>query len=348
MRQHEAIAKLARGELEVPPLSIRLVAEADRPASGRRVDWFLDIDWSGRSSRYAVEYKSRGTPRYLAEARVQIQGLAREVPGTLPMVMAPYLSESKLHEFASAEVSAMDLCGNAVVIAPSEWSIYRTGFPNLYPQKTPIKKIYSGTSGLVCRALLQGRRFRQLADVQHYVETAGGSVSLGTVSKVVTALQDELIVSKRDGIEVIQPQMLLNRLADNYRESAPLRRVRGSFEDRRELLREAGAWSARTGAMLAVAGEQRYTGAPTSDAYPAIYTDRPDDLAHELRFETGARFADAEIRGTDDLQVYFDLNCDDRIPWQSEIQTYLELIQGDKRMRELAEPLRDRILGADL
>ncbi len=348
MKQQEAIAKLASGELEVPPLSIRLVAETERPVAGRRVDWFLDLDWRGRSRRYAVEYKSRGTPRYLVEARVQIEGLVREVPGTLPMVMAPYLSESKLNELASAEVSAMDLCGNAVVIAPGEWSVYRTGFPNLYPQKTPIKKIYSGTSGLVCRALLESRRFRQLADVQHYVDAAGGSVSLGTVSKVVTALQDELIVSKRDGIEVIQPPMLLNRLADNYRESAPLRRVRGSFEERRELLREASAWSARTGAMLAVAGEQRYTGAPSSDAYPAIYTDRPDDLAQEFGFEAGARFADAEIRGTDDSQVYFDLNCDDRIPWQSEIQTYLELMQGDKRMLELAGPLRDRILDAEL
>lgn len=346
MREQEVIAKLIRGQIIVPPLEISWQEGTERLASGRRVDWFLRIGWEGRSRRYAVEYKSRGTPRYLAEARAQIQALVRELPEALPMVMAPYLSEDKLTEFAEAGVSAMDLCGNAVVIAPDAWSVYRTGFRNLYPEKSAIKKIFSGTSGLVCRALLERRRFRQLSDIQQYVQDAGGTVSLGTVSKVMTSLQDDLIVSKRDGLEVTQPVMLLTRLADNYREPQVVRRLRGSFDTEADVLRTSTAWAARTGALLAVSGETRYAATTSSDAYPVIYTNRAEEFVCELGFEEDIRFADAEIRSTDDPQVYFDLNRIDGVPWQSELQTYLELMQGGKRERDLAASLRDRILDA--
>lgn len=346
MREQEVIAKLVRGEVDVPPLEISWQGGTERLASGRRVDWFLRIGWEGQSRRYAVEYTSRGTPRYLAEARAQIQEVVRQLPEDLSMVMAPYLSEDKLTEFVQAGVSAMDLCGNAVVIAPGAWSVYRTGFRNLYPEKSAIKKIFAGTSGLVCRALLERRRFRQLSDIQQYVQDAGGTVSLGTVSKVMAVLQDDLIVSKRDGIEVTQPVMLLNRLADNYREPQAVRRLRGSFDTQADVLRTSTAWAARTGALLAVSGETRYTAATISDAYPVIYTNRPEEFVRELGFEEDLRFADAEIRGTDDPQVYFDLNRIDGVPWQSELQTYLELMRGGKRERDLADSLRDRILDA--
>ena len=95
---------------------------------------------------------------------------------------------------------------------------------------------------------------------------------------------------------------------------------------------------------MAVSGVQRYAGGAASDAYLPIYTDRPDELARELDFDPTTRFADAEIRCADDPRTFFDCEREGGVWWQSRIQTYIEMMQGDKMTRELAQPLRDQIL----
>lgn len=83
----------------------------------------------------------------------QITNALESTAGLLPMVMAPHLSETKLNGLAARGVSGIDLCGNAVVLAPGEWSFYRSGKPNRFPSTAPIKKVYVGTSSLVGRIL---------------------------------------------------------------------------------------------------------------------------------------------------------------------------------------------------
>ena len=57
--------------------------------------------------------------------------------------------------------------------------------------------------------------------------------------------------------------------------------------------------------------------------------------------EETSRFANIELLETDENFVYFDAR-DDLVA--SPVQTYLELMQGDKRERETAEQLRKTIL----
>lgn len=343
--ERKARAMVGQGDVQVRPLRIELIEIEPRTPDARTIDWSLDVSWGQKTCRYAVEYVSVGTPRNLEFARERIARALRSTPGMLPMVMTPYLSEDKLNELAEREVSGIDLCGNGVVIAPGDWFVYRTGRPNRFPTKAAIKNIYAGTSSLVCRALLTAGRFERLSDIPRAIEAAGGQISLGTVSKVVRCLEDELLVSKEDGIRLIQPLALLDRVANSYQPREPVSRLRGSFPDGKDLLQRASAWARDTGAGLAVSGAGRYAQAPSSDAYPPIYTDRPTELARELHFEPADRFASAEIRGTEDPLPYFDAQRVDGVTWQSPLQTYLEMMQGGKRERELAATLREQVLG---
>lgn len=188
--------------------------------------------------------------------------------------------------------------------------------------------------------------------MQKGIEKAGAKISLGTVSKVISSLEAELIVSKKDGIRLVQPETLLDRLAGEYEPKAPLVRMRGRFRDdaagrseRQLLLQRATAWAADAGVRFVLAGQTRYAKSSSSDAYPPFCTDDASALARQFGFEEASRWADAEIRGTRDPLVYFDARQIEGVTWQSPLQTYLDMMQGGKRERELATAVRAQLLG---
>lgn len=54
-------------------------------------------------------------------------------------------------------------------------------------------------------------------------------------------------------------------------------------------------------------------------------------------FEQTERFPTVELRETDDPLVYFDRRLENRLPWTSPLQVYLDLTTKGKRERETAE-----------
>lgn len=357
LTEQQAIAKLAADEIVLPRLKVTLLEVQPTIEDRFRPDWTLEVRWEGRPARYGVEYKSANTPKSLAGAAEQILTITRGADDLLPMVMAPYLSEDKLGSLLDRGVSGVDFCGNAAVLNPGNWLVLLSGKPNLYPDTAPIKKIFSGTSSLVGRVLMQRRQFSRLRDVQEAVEEGGAEISLGTISKVVSSLEEELIVSKREGIRLVQPDLLLDRLVDGY-DVEPPRRVRGRFPDRffedssfegPALLEDMTAWADRSSARFAVSGERLFAGVTSSDVLPPIYTDQVDRLSAQFGFQANDRFANAELRETTSPLVYFQSRAEEGVRYQSALQTYIELRRGGKRDRELAEPLRQRVLeGADV
>jgi hypothetical protein len=55
---------------------------------------------------------------------------------------------------------------------------------------------------------------------------------------------------------------------------------------------------------------------------------------------TSSRFPNLEILETDDETVYFDARGGASLPWASPVQTYLELMAGDKRDKETADQVK--------
>ena len=352
--QQTALRKLAQGQVQLPPFKLRLL-ETEASADGnRRFDWIVELTWEDDSARFAVEYIRVATPknfqgalaqlRSLGEAALPTRGLPPPPAPLLPMVMAPYLDPSELDQLAEQQISGIDFCGNGVVVVPGKWLVYRTGQPNRYPSSAPIKQIYRGKSSLVGRLLLLGEGFSQVSALRDAIEERGVKISLGTVSKVLKVLEQELVVSREDGVAVVQPDLLLDRLAENYEPPADLERIRGRVPERPGLLEELTSLAQEEGIKLAASGALRYAQIPASDRYPPIYVEALDELVDPIAFQWTERFANVEFWETPDPLVYFDRRRIEDVWWSSPVQTYLELTQGGIRDREFAAELRVRLL----
>jgi len=342
--QQTALRKLAEGQAQLPPLELRLL-DAEALANGnRRSDWIVELAWEDEVARFAVEYTRVSTPKNLQVALAQLRSLGLSPDPLLPMVMAPYLDPSELDQLVEQQISGIDFCGNGVVIVPGRWLVYRTGQPNRYPSSAPIKQIYRGKSSLVGRLLMLGGGYPQVSGLRDAIEERGAKISLGTVSKVLKVLEQELIVSREDGVAVVQPDLLLDRLAENYEPPADLERIRGRLPERPGLLEEVTSLAQEKGIKLAAGGALRYAQIPASDRYPPIYVESLDELVDPIAFQRMERFANVEFRETRDPLVYFDRRRVEDVWWSSPVQTYLELTQGGIRDREFAAELRVRLL----
>ena len=280
-------------------------------------------------------------------ASEHIRRLSRP-PLLWPMLLVPYLPEDRLEMLTIMGVSALDLCGNGVVIVPGEWFVRRTGKPNLYPQSFPIKNVFRGTSSLVARVFLWRPTYDAVGEIREEIERRGGAVALSTVSKALARLEDELIVGRQSGkIRLLQPDKLLQRLVENYRPPE----VRGRFVGKCDIpplqLLGQSDWATH-GTSLVV------TGASSAHQYAAdaleetvsVYCSDIKAVLGRLggRIREQERFPDLELLETSEDFAYFDpwdaANC----PWASPVQAYLELATGGKREQEAAEHVKVVIL----
>ncbi len=343
----EAIGRLRRGEIGLPPATLHLVEEGLTSDDGVEWDAVVEATWSGRRYRFALEYKSRSTPKIFTEALAKLR-MSTLPAETYPMLMAPYLSPDQLTTLEGSQVSGIDLCGNGVLVVPGEVCIVRTGQPNKFPQSAPIKNVYRGKSSIVPRAFFARSRFSTISEIKDEIGARAGNVALSTVSKVVATLEEDLIVGRKSGeIRLLQPEKLMEKLAANY--EAP--RITARFEGECDLdlgtlaerlgevvdLRSAltGASSCRRYAIMA---REERVGCYCSDLDLALKA-----LGEQVR-ET-SRFVTLELVETPDDVVYFDPRMEGNTPWAPPIQVYLELMAGDKRDRETAASIQETLLG---
>jgi hypothetical protein len=326
------------------------------------LDALLTLRWGSRSYRFAVEARRLWTPKAVSEATETARRNAGLV-GAYPLILVPYLSEERLRTLEAQAVSGIDLCGNGVVVVPDELLVLRTGSPNRFRWEGTIKNVYRKNSSIVARVFLLLPKFNSVKAVLERIRKGDGEVTLATVSKVCKSLEDDLIIERfrpkpepgalvshlkpGSGLRLLQPDKLLDLLADNYALPAVSRTFRGKCGLRLEELRmRLAGWEEQSGARVVL------TGASSVEAY-AVMAREPvqsfyctdidkavASLGGDVR-ETD-RFANVTLLETRDDFVYFD-----RRPGlvASPIQAYLELVQGDPRERETADQVRRVILG---
>ncbi len=343
MRQANFRRMLRAGELSVPPLDIRVIQTARNAGE----DAVLDVAWRGQSCRYVAQLKQDARPQTLKLATDQARQLAGKSSKSRPMVIVPYLTGEKLDELLGAGVSALDFCGNAAVEAPGRFLFYKSGNPNRYPDSSPIQSAYRGDSSLVARVLLLAREFQAIGDILAAIRERGGSLTMGTVSKVLQRLEADLVIQRptRNRVRVIQPETLMDGLLEAWQPprlesmwtgkvSLPAPNLLSSLE---RLARESDL--VRTGESSA--GEYAvWAGEPIITCYcratPALLL---NELGAEVK-ETGA-FPNLRLLQTDDQRVYFD-----RRPklTASPVQSWLEMASGDKRQKEVAGQIQRLLL----
>ena len=260
-----------------------------------------------------------------------------------PLILVPYLSAGIAQQLERFGFSGIDLNGNYLILT-SDLVAVRLDRPNEYPESRDIKKIYSYNSSIVGRFLLTtDRTFEQVKEIDEGISERGGGISLSTVSKVLKGLNEDMIISKtRDAIRLLQPRKLLDRLCDGYH--AP--RVD------RELMLKLPTTS-RDALVTEALGEGGWTwsGDTSAEAYAATtppgvrvaYTRRIHASRASLREFEDTRFYNCVLKQTNDDFVYFD----SRRQWASPIETYLALMQLDKREREIAQRIREDVILAE-
>jgi hypothetical protein len=348
-----------------------------------KFDALIAMGWRNRTYRFGVEARRLWTPKIISEAVDTVQrhvalsaeGILGEDAGEplYPLILVPYLSEEHLRMLEAKAVSGIDLCGNGVIVVPDEMLVLRTGFPNRFRWEGTIKNVYRKNSSIVARVFLFVPKFDSVGAVLEEIRERHGEVALATVSKVCRSLEDDLIIERfprftrqvkpSPGVEAVaeavldkvrprsarllQPEKLLDLLAENYELPAVSRTFQGKCGlGPKELRMRLQECMESSGARIVL------TGASSTETY-AIMAREPvqsfycsdidkvvTSLGNDIR-ETD-RFANVVLLETRDDFVYFD-----RRPnlVASPVQTYLELMSGDKRDRETADQVRRVILG---
>lgn len=327
------LATLLADDDWLAPLQVRAKA---LPRGSFDAEW--DISWRDRHTTVLVQVKSRSAPSVLADTLQRVAGVDPELP---MLLVVPYITDDVARLAERAGVSVADLCGNYVIETPELVAIRRDR-ANVFPDSRPIRNVYAGTSSLVPRLLLrEDRTWSTVTKVHRAIGELGGSISISTVSKVLSALAEDLMIDKRKGIRVLQPDRLLEKLRSNYvspkaEREYTLRLSESTMSGLTEALeREFGSEFVWTGESSA----SRYVGVP-EERVPRFYLGSslvPEEIPQEWHED---RFFDCILLECSDPLPFFDA----RDGWASDIQTCLALSQLDKRERQTADEIARSIV----
>ena len=352
--EKEMIEQLRMGKVSLPPLSFRLLKGELQAKRDSGFDALVEASWGERIAKFAVQCKSLSTPKAFQDGlnRLKTSLLPKSY---LPLLFLPFLSERQLQELEQSKINGVDLCGNGVVVVPEMISVFRSGQKNRFTSSAPIKNIYRKNSSMVARTFLLRSKYETVQDVRGEINRRNllvnrwdkKGMSLSTVSKVLKALQEDLIISREDAIRLLQPDKLLQKLSENYtppniKELIRLKIPEGIEKIEDLLRRESQALKL----PLMAAGTSsvgRYAVMQRMDIL-SVYCPRLDKLPGRLSGSQSDRFPNLEIIETQEETVYFDGRQEENFWWASPVQVYLELMAGDKRDQETAEQVKSYII----
>lgn len=212
----------------------------------------FDVSFELRSGANRVqvlgEIKPAFSPRLLEEIAPWIRRLKSLRPDVAVAVIAPTLSSQAQAFCIQTGIDFMDLAGNIFVNVPGKFTLQRSGmrsrdtFPPVSTGERTIN-VFSGRSSRVLRVLLGRRRVWSITEISRELAAESArlreivpaasidfAISLGFVSKVITSLEDQLLVRRRGGeVLVPEPSRLLLGWAEKYKERYRWR-LRASFQ----------------------------------------------------------------------------------------------------------------------
>lgn len=348
LSENEIIRELKK--LDILPLEIsteEFVSKDKESRSGYSPDLFVDVVWENENWRFVSEIKTVATPKLVAEAVSQLK-MFRETSGkeSYPLIVAPYLSRQQFKELAAREISAIDLSGNVMLIVPGGLFLERIGNPNRFPSSSPIKNIYRGTSSIVGRVLLSRAEYSSVGEVFDEAKKRGAQITLATVSKVLKELDNDFVISRREGIKLIDSETLLSKLRSNYRGPNVTDRLVGKVVNVENALRKIANNCEKNEQRYAINDPQRYVVSPTVGEPLQIYVESMVVALNGIDFEETDRFPNVELIETNDEPAYFDRSWNPKSKqyFTSPLQVYLELSQRGKREQDAATQLLEGIL----
>lgn len=265
----------------------------------------------------------------------------KKVEGVNQILIVPFISRSVQNRLDEEGVSAIDLSGNYYIVTP-ELTAIRLDQKNRFKLKRVIQNIYSRNSSIAVRWLLTTKTIENnLQLMKSEMDKAGSGLSLGTISKVLKVLEEDVFILRTpEKIKVLKPDELLTRLTNEYRKPP----VRSELRIQLPAVRSevANILNESLGANFWI-----WSGETSSDVYASmvqessvtIYT-KINPLATGLARLSNDRFYNSSVQYISDPLVYFAATNN----LASAIQSYIELARSDKRNQEIAEDIRKIVL----
>lgn len=352
--EKEIIEWLRRDKASLPPISFRFMEGSTPTVGNNSFDALVEASWQGSNARFIVKCKSLSTPKAFQDGSNLLKSL--ELPrGYLPMLIMPFLRQEQLLNLEKEGISGMDLCGNGIVIVPGRFAVFRGGEKNRFSSSAPIKNIYRRNSSMVSRVFFARSVYKTVQDIQSEINQRNLLVSrwekkpmsLSTVSKALKTLEQDLIISRNDTIRLLQADKLLEKLSENYCPPKTTGLIRLKIPEESGTIRKMILkLSEELNLPLVATGISsvgQYAVMQRGDLL-SVYCPRLELLVEKLNGSRTDRFPNLEIIETRDETIYFDARQTNNSRWSSPLQTYLELMAGDKRDREIAGQVKSIIL----
>jgi hypothetical protein len=349
------LEELKRGRVSLPPLAFRLLESGPGVGGKYRLDALVEGRWGDSSVVFTAEIKALSTPKAFSEGVTLLKTAA--LPKNRPsLLILPFLSENQLQELEREKINGVDLCGNGVFNIAGKLSVLRTGQKNRFPSYAPIKNIYRKNSSMVGRMFLVCRRFSSVKQIVEKIRNRDlfassmkqPPLAFGTVSKVLSGMEEDLIIERGENtINLLQPDTLFEKLARNY--SGPSGSDGVSVKvnlEAQALLDRLTELSGKINAPIVATGlssVSRYAVMQREEKL-SVYCPFGQELLTFLAPMASSRFPNLEIIDTKDATAYFGARVDSGFYWASPVQTYLELMNGDKRDQETGEQVKAFLL----
>jgi len=350
------IIRLLRSESDrYAPLAIKNFKEEVSLPYGCRVDAGIEFSiQNGPSFEAVADIATVSTPQnILRGARLLAVCVATaKEQERVPLIVAPYIGAKQAEILADRGISWIDLCGNMSIRVSNRVYIERTGKPNRFPDTAPIKKIFQGTSSLVSRSLLlKPEGFESLEKMVDFVNQRNANITLSTVSKVLKKLEDELLINKSKSlITVADPEKLLEKLAEGYKNSTERkRRNTYRFSIDNFDCPSPGLFDMYPDYVACGFYAAQIRGLAVTDQITIVVKDM-EQFKRTVWKEKGvniipdAEYGNLSITETSDPGIWFNTEVTASYAAVDDIELYLEMMVDTPRGQKIAEQLKLRIL----
>ncbi len=339
----------------------------------RPFDVRFDLESGTNKVRVYAEIKQSISPRQLENIAPWIARLKAIEKDAAFAIVSPALSPQAQTFCIEAGIDFLDLAGNISINVPGKFVLQRTGQRSKgVVESTEAPRdvnVFSGRFSRILRVLLQNPRNWTLTEIAQELEResrdnsllkgaeADGdssrsfAVSLGTISKALRTLEDQLWIRRRGSqVLVPEPRRLLDAWAAKYRERYRFR-LRSSFTCPNPFGQDLTVIS--NGLRSISIGPFAFTGPAAANVRaPFLDLDKADvylsslDQAEKLRAPS-KRAADSpplRFLAPYDLGVFMYAKQFDDIPVVSDIQAYLDLSARGGRDQKQADYLFEKAI----
>jgi hypothetical protein len=334
----------------------------------------FDVSFELRSGAARVqvlaEVKAAVSPRSLEQIVPWIRRLKSLRDDVSIAVIAPALSPQSQSYCIQNGIDFVDLAGNIFINVPGKLTLQRSGMRAPGPRPTDSEtrrtiNVFSGRSSRILRVLLENPKQWTISEISRELSEESSrfskrfpgaqidfNISLGSVSKAVSSLEEQLWIRRR-GMTVLvpEPQRLLEQWAQKYKERYRWR-LRSSFQTANPF--GADATSINRGLEPLLSGPYALTGAIAVESEaPFVDVDivdvflMPDEKSSQLR-ELRAQPRAVSLKGgmpalrfiyPYDVGVFMYSRKIDGVPIVAPVQAYLDLSARGGRDLKQAEYL---------